>query len=179
MTCLWDPLPQAALVGNTMVLCVMHTCWASHFCNISLTLSVIETKCILDPKERKITGTSNNKNGYSTEGKSHENCYAFDGVVGKPKIFYTFFSFFFFLNIVVFMSNFRLKFVPRWCPASIKIIRREYKKNAQMWYLVYALICTGKICLSNSAKYRVFCTKMTRIFQQCTNYCEIGLPSIP
>jgi hypothetical protein len=28
-------------------------------------------------------------------------------------------------NIVVFMSNFRLKDVPRWCPASIKIIRRE------------------------------------------------------
>jgi hypothetical protein len=31
---------------------------------------------------------------------------------------------------------------------------------------------TGKIVLSNSAKYRVFYMKMGRIFQQCTNCCK-------
>jgi hypothetical protein len=31
---------------------------------------------------------------------------------------------------------------------------------------------TGKIFLSNSAKYRIFYMKMAQIFQQCTNCCE-------
>jgi hypothetical protein len=31
---------------------------------------------------------------------------------------------------------------------------------------------TGKIFLSNSAKYKVFCMKMARIFRQCRNCCE-------
>jgi hypothetical protein len=40
-------------------------------------------------------------------------CYAFIGTVVKLKIYYTFFVLSIFKNIVVFMSNFRLKDVPR------------------------------------------------------------------
>jgi hypothetical protein len=41
-------------------------------------------------------------------------------------------------------------------------------KFTQMQQNVY----TGKNFLSNAAKYRVFCIKMVRIFQQCSNRYE-------
>jgi hypothetical protein len=47
------------------------------------------------------------------------------------------------------MSNFRLGDVQRWCPAFIKN-KLPGIQDAQMWYLVCALICTGKISLQFS-----------------------------
>jgi hypothetical protein len=84
-----------------------------------------------------------------------------------------------FLGCHRFHVEFSLKDVPRWCLVSVDKNNPPWIKEVKIWYLVCALICTSKIYLAIQENIRVFCTKMARTFQQCTNCCEISLPSIP